>query len=60
MVKLQLLFKAELENITSVAPDSDINWYLKLKCMQCGEENDKPITINENVCDLCVEITYRK
>jgi hypothetical protein len=49
MVKLQLMFKADLENLVSVSPTSEINWYLKLKCSQCGEEHGKLITINESV-----------
>ncbi|XP_031568015.1 UPF0587 protein v1g245604-like [Actinia tenebrosa] len=39
MVRISLQFKANLENITNVKPDGDdFRWYLKLKCLNCGEE----------------------
>ncbi|CAL1272312.1 unnamed protein product [Larinioides sclopetarius] len=42
MVKIGLQIKAVLENITDLEPNGeDFRWYLKLKCMNCGEEPEK-------------------
>eukprot|EP00128_Syssomonas_multiformis_P011581 Colp12_sorted_trinity150504_noHs@20298 len=43
MVHLTLKFKADLENITNLKPADPDNfqWYLKARCGQCGEANDK-------------------
>jgi len=46
MVKVRLLFKADLENITNIKPDDDIRWTLKVKCSNCGEVNDKWVYVN--------------
>ncbi|XP_006825738.1 CXXC motif containing zinc binding protein-like [Saccoglossus kowalevskii] len=41
MVKFGLQIKANLENVTNLQPDGeDFRWYLKLKCLNCGEEPD--------------------
>ena len=40
MVKIALQFKATLENLTDLKPEGDdFRWYLKLKCLNCGEES---------------------
>ncbi|XP_046851782.1 UPF0587 protein v1g245604-like [Xenia sp. Carnegie-2017] len=40
MVKIGLQFKCSLENVTDVQPEEDdFRWYLKVKCLNCGEEN---------------------
>ncbi|XP_014668654.1 PREDICTED: UPF0587 protein C1orf123-like [Priapulus caudatus] len=42
MVKIGLQFRASLENVTNLGPDGDdFRWYLKLKCLNCGEVGDK-------------------
>lgn len=42
MGKIGLQIKAVLENVTDLeAYDKDFRWYLKLKCMNCGEEAGK-------------------
>lgn len=42
MGKIGLQIKAVLENITDLeAYNKDFRWYLKLKCMNCGEEAEK-------------------
>lgn len=39
MVKIGLQISAFLENITDLKPDGeDFRWYVKLKCLSCGEE----------------------
>lgn len=38
MVKIGLQIRANLENVASFGADEDIVWYLKLKCISCGEE----------------------
>lgn len=39
MGKISLELKARLENVTNLkAVDEDFRWYLKLKCLNCGEE----------------------
>ncbi|XP_074640179.1 CXXC motif containing zinc binding protein-like [Tubulanus polymorphus] len=51
MVHIGLQFKAELENITNLTPTGeDFRWYLKLKCLHCGEETKEFIylTLTEN------------
>ncbi|XP_077981358.1 CXXC motif containing zinc binding protein-like [Glandiceps talaboti] len=41
MVKIGLQIKANLENVTNLRPEGeDFRWYLKLKCLNCGEEPD--------------------
>ena len=38
MVKIGLQVRAQLENVTDLKPDGeDFRWYLKLKCVGCGE-----------------------
>eukprot|EP00112_Aurelia_sp_Birch-Aquarium-sp1_P000828 Seg1079.10 transcript_id=Seg1079.10/GoldUCD/mRNA.D3Y31 product="UPF0587 protein v1g245604" protein_id=Seg1079.10/GoldUCD/D3Y31 len=40
MVHIALEIKADLENITNLIADGeDFRWYLKLKCLNCGEES---------------------
>ncbi|XP_028404449.1 UPF0587 protein v1g245604-like [Dendronephthya gigantea] len=40
MVKIALQFKCNLENVTDLqAEGEDFRWYLKVKCLNCGEEN---------------------
>ncbi|GIZ02576.1 CXXC motif containing zinc binding protein [Caerostris extrusa] len=42
MGKIGLQIKAILENVTDLeAYGEDFRWYLKLKCMNCGEEPNK-------------------
>jgi len=48
MVKLQILFKADLERVTTLSPASDIQWNLKVKCSNCGEENEKWVGITSD------------
>merc|ERR1712228_1089788 len=39
MVKIGLQIKAQLENITKLKIEGeDFRWYVKLKCLSCGEE----------------------
>ncbi|XP_067678963.1 UPF0587 protein v1g245604-like [Haliotis asinina] len=39
MVKISLQLSAQLENVTNLkAVDEDFRWYLKLRCLNCGEE----------------------
>ena len=39
MVKIELQMKCTLENLTNLkAEGEDFRWYLKLKCLNCGEE----------------------
>ena len=41
MVKIGLQVRAQLENVTNLKPDGDdFRWYLKLKCVGCGETPD--------------------
>ncbi|CAH1775430.1 unnamed protein product [Owenia fusiformis] len=38
-MKIALQFKARLEFLTNLRPEGeDFRWYLKLKCLNCGEE----------------------
>ncbi|CAI2164069.1 16973_t:CDS:2 [Funneliformis geosporum] len=47
MVKLALLFKAELENVTDVGPgDDDYEWHFKVKCTSCNEVNNNWVGVN--------------
>ena len=40
MVKIELQLKATLENLTNLKADGeDFRWYLKVKCLNCGEES---------------------
>ena len=41
MVKIGLQVRGQLENVTNLRPDGDdFRWYLKLKCVGCGEVPD--------------------
>ena len=41
MVKIGLQIRAQLENVTKLKPEGeDFRWYLKLKCVGCGEVPD--------------------
>lgn len=47
MVKIALQFKCNLENVTNVQADGeDFRWYLKVKCLNCGEENPSWIYVS--------------
>lgn len=47
MVKVGLQIKAQLENITNLAPDGeDFRWYLKLKCANCGDVTPEYVYLN--------------
>jgi len=51
MVKIGLQLKADFENIVNlVAEGEDFRWYLKLKCLGCGEVSDKfqYVTLDES------------
>jgi len=40
MVKIELQLRATLENLTSLKADGeDFRWYMKVKCLNCGEES---------------------
>ncbi|XP_065070018.1 UPF0587 protein v1g245604-like isoform X7 [Rhopilema esculentum] len=40
MVHIALEIKADMESVTSLTPEGeDFRWYLKLKCLNCGEES---------------------
>jgi len=42
MVKIGLQIKANLENVTDIKADGeDFRWYMKLKCLSCGEIPEK-------------------
>lgn len=42
-----LLFRAELDNIESLKPDqNDIRFYMRVRCSNCGEENDKWVYVD--------------
>ncbi|XP_045157646.2 CXXC motif containing zinc binding protein-like [Mercenaria mercenaria] len=50
-MKIALQFKANLENLTNLKPEGeDFRWYIKLKCLNCGEETTKfeYLTLTEN------------
>lgn len=47
MVKLQLYIKAELENVTDLAPASDdFEWFFNVKCNSCNEQHPKLVSLN--------------
>ncbi|ORY01020.1 DUF866-domain-containing protein [Basidiobolus meristosporus CBS 931.73] len=47
MVKINLLFKAELVNVTDLRPESDdYDWHFKIKCNSCHEVDQNWITLN--------------
>ncbi|CAD5113383.1 DgyrCDS2556 [Dimorphilus gyrociliatus] len=51
MGKISLELKARLENVTNFKADGeDFRWYLKLKCLNCGEETPDFVylTLTEN------------
>ncbi|XP_060586424.1 CXXC motif containing zinc binding protein-like [Ruditapes philippinarum] len=51
MVKIGLQIKALLENITNLkAEGEDFRWFIRLKCLNCGEETAKfeYLTLEEN------------
>ncbi|KAI9293651.1 DUF866-domain-containing protein [Neoconidiobolus thromboides FSU 785] len=49
MVKLNLLFKAELVNIDQIQPNSnDFTWFFKVECTSCHEVNPKWVGITKN------------
>ena len=45
MPVFNLLFKAELENVESVAPDEDTIWRLKVVCSKCRCESSRFIEV---------------
>ncbi|CAG8660973.1 9927_t:CDS:2 [Funneliformis mosseae] len=46
-LKLALLFKAELENVTDVVPGyDDYEWHFKVKCTSCNEVNNNWVGVN--------------
>jgi len=47
MVKLHVLFKADLEHLVSFSTTSDIRWYLQIKCTNCGEIPEKPVYVTK-------------
>jgi hypothetical protein len=52
MVKIGLQVRAQLENVTTLRPDGeDFRWYLKLKCVGCGEVPDhwQYVTLTDKV-----------
>ncbi|CAG7846330.1 SubName: Full=Uncharacterized protein {ECO:0000313/EMBL:CCA69672.1} [Serendipita indica DSM 11827] len=60
MVKLQLYIKAELENVTDLAPASDdFEWFFnaspigpntnRVKCNSCNEQHPKLVSLNRTV-----------
>lgn len=42
------MFKADLENVTDLRTADEFRWYLKLRCVQCGEENPKWVYADPN------------
>ncbi|CAO3671718.1 hypothetical protein G6F70_004759 [Rhizopus microsporus] len=46
MVKLGLYIKADLENVTDLAPFEDKEWYFKIECTSCHEVDDSWISFN--------------
>jgi len=51
MVKISLQLKANFENVTNLtAEGEDFRWFLKLKCLNCGETPDKwqYVTLSES------------
>eukprot|EP00899_Mesostigma_viride_P015210 jgi/Mesvir1/23690/Mv18643-RA.1 len=45
---LDLQLKAELENLTNLKPNDDIDWIIKVKCTQCGALSDKVSTLTRS------------
>ncbi|KAI8880931.1 DUF866-domain-containing protein, partial [Backusella circina FSU 941] len=45
--KLGLYLKAELENITDLAPVEDYQWHFKLECTSCHEVDESWISFNQ-------------
>ncbi|RUS27451.1 hypothetical protein BC938DRAFT_483229 [Jimgerdemannia flammicorona] len=51
--KLALLFKADLESVTDVAPADGYEWHFKIQCNSCHEIDPSWITMNrEDTYDL--------
>ncbi|KLO14492.1 DUF866-domain-containing protein [Schizopora paradoxa] len=49
MVKLLLSIKAELENVTDLAPASDdFDYHFKVKCNSCHETHEKFVTMSKS------------
>ncbi|KAJ7596944.1 hypothetical protein C8J56DRAFT_918735 [Mycena floridula] len=48
MVFLSLCIKAELENITSLVPSDDFEFFFRVKCSSCNEVHPKMISLNRN------------
>ncbi|KAH8120289.1 hypothetical protein DFH11DRAFT_1559342 [Phellopilus nigrolimitatus] len=47
MVKLQLSIKADLENVTDLAPSTDdFEFFFKVKCNSCHEVHPKDVSMN--------------
>ena len=46
-MRLNLLIKAELENVTNVQMKPEYEWHLKAKCTACNEETKTFVTLNE-------------
>ncbi|KAI8367749.1 hypothetical protein BD560DRAFT_399464 [Blakeslea trispora] len=47
MVKLGLYLKADLENVTDLAPVEDFEWYFKIECTSCHEVDESWISFNQ-------------
>ncbi|ORX43549.1 DUF866-domain-containing protein [Hesseltinella vesiculosa] len=45
-MKLALYFKADLENVTNLAPTADKEWHFKIECSSCHEVDDNWISFN--------------
>ncbi|KXJ18977.1 UPF0587 protein [Exaiptasia diaphana] len=55
MVRISLQFKANLENITNIRPEGDdFRWYLKVKCLNCGEETKQWVYL----CAMNITVQY--
>ncbi|KAJ7293491.1 hypothetical protein C8J57DRAFT_1269168 [Mycena rebaudengoi] len=46
MVRLLLSIKAELENVTSLEPQEDFDFFFKVKCNSCHETHPKDVSLN--------------
>ncbi|KAF7347909.1 hypothetical protein MVEN_01548800 [Mycena venus] len=46
MVRLLLSIKAELENVTSLEPPADFEFFFKVKCNSCHETHPKSVSLN--------------
>lgn len=45
-----LHFKCDMENIAELVPDQDeIRFYMKVRCSNCGEENEKWVYVDPKV-----------